>query len=354
MERSRRRITTAVVGAAVVALSGGVLLLRSRLPANMEWPADARAPSHTPVSAVQQHVSRERPAVRAGARAATRESAESSDLGPLPASLQGTDIDGWLGVDDDGHLVVTPGARWFFDYFLSATGEEPPAHIRTRLVAEIEKRLPPAGAQEAIDLLDRYLAYRERVRTLQESGAPEDLQQRLSQLHEIRQEILGDGNAAALFGEEEKTQLVDIQRRQVLSDQTLSPDERQRKLDELEQQLPASVREARAQALGPVRLMQDEQQLREAGAAPEEMRALREQQFGAEAADRLEALDRERAEWQQRVDDYRTARRAIEANSSLSAAARAHAVDTLLGERFTAQERLRVEADNRAQTTDNR
>lgn len=247
-------------------------------------------------------------------------------------------------MDDAGHLVVTPGARWFFDYFLSATGEESAARIRARIVAEIEKRLPPAGAREAIDLLDRYLAYRERVRTLQESGAPEDLQQRLNQLHEIRQQIFGDDNAAALFGEEENTQLVDIQRRQVLSDQTLSPDERQRKLDALEQQLPASVREARAQALGPVRLMQEEQQLREAGAAPEEIRALREQQFGAEAADRLEALDRERAEWQQRVDDYRTARQAIEANPSFSAAARAHAVDMLLGERFTPQERLRVEA----------
>ena len=123
-----------------------------------------------------------------------------------------------------------------------------------------------------------------------------------------------------------------------------SPDERQRKLDELEQQLPASEREARADALGPVRLMHDEQQLQEAGASPEEIRTLREQQFGAEAADRLEALDRERAEWQQRLDDYRRARRAIEDDGSLSAAARAHAVDTLMDERFTPQERLRVEA----------
>ena len=344
MEWSRRRLTTvALIGTAVVVLSGGAVLLRSNRTADIERPANARGPSHSAAVVPRQQLPRAQPAARAGARA-TRDAAAPTDLGPLPGSLQGTDIDGWLGVDDDGHLVVTPGARWFFDYFLSATGEESPAHIRARIVAEIDQRLPPAGAREAIDLLDRYLAYRERVRTLQESGAPEDLQQRLNQLHEIRQEIFGDGNAAALFGEEENTQLVDIQRRSVLSDQTLSPDERQRKLDELEQQLPASVREARAQALGPVRLMQDEQQLREAGASPEEMRALREQQFGAEAADRLEALDRERAEWQQRLDDYRTARRAIEDDVSLSAAARAHAVDTLLGERFTPQERLRVEA----------
>jgi len=63
---------------------------------------------------------------------------------------------------------------------------------------------------------------------------------------------------------------------------------------------------------------------------PKKIRALREQQFGAE--------------WQQRLDAYRSARRAIETNSSLSAAARAHAVETLLGERFTPQERLRVDA----------
>jgi len=343
MESSGRRLTAVALIGAAVALSG-TMLLWSRRAAETEPSAEPHRPSHSAAVVPRHPLPGAAPAAPAARAGATREPAVSGDLGPLPASLQGTDIDGWLGVDDDGQLVVTPGARWFFDYFLSATGEESSLHIRARIVAELETRLPPAGARQAIDLLDRYLTYRAHVRALQESGAPDDLLQRLVQLQEIRQQVFGATNAAALFGEEEKTQLVDIQRREVLSDQMLSPDERQRRLDELDEQLPAAVREARARALGPLQLMRDEQQLLDAGASPEEMRALREQQFDAAAADRLAALDGARAEWQQRVDDYHGARLAIEANSSLNAAARAHAADTLLRDRFTPQERLRVEA----------
>jgi lipase chaperone LimK len=263
---------------------------------------------------------------------------------PLPHSLEGTEVDGWLGVDDDGRLVVTPGARWFFDYFLSATGEEAPEQIRARIVSEIDKRLPPTAAREAVDLLDRYLAYRDRVRTLLASGAPDDVERRLAQLRDIRRQAFGAADAAALFGDEEAVQALDIERRRVLSDATLSPDERERRLGDIEQQLPPAARQARADSATLIQLNEDERQLRGAGASPEDLHALREQRFGGEAADRLDALDRERAAWQQRLDDYRSARRALEDSAALSTDARARAVETLLAERFSPEERLRVEA----------
>jgi lipase chaperone LimK len=266
------------------------------------------------------------------------------EVGPLPHSLEGTDVDGWLGSDDDGHLVVTPGARWFFDYFLSATGEESDDDIRARIIAEIEKRLPAPGAHEAVDLLDRYLGYRDRVRALQVSGAADDLPERLAQLHDIRRDIFGAANAEVLFGEEEQVQAVDAQRRQLLDDESISPDDRERRLQALDQQLPPDVRAARAGAMAVVHLAEDEQQLRGAGASDQEIHALREQRFGAEAADRLDALDRERAVWQQRLDDYRHDRQAIDGNTDLTAAARAQAIDSLRAERFTSEERVHVQA----------
>ena len=72
---------------------------------------------------------------------------------PLPRSLEGTEVDGGLAADPEGHLIVGPGVRALFDYFLSATGEEPAELIRARIIAEIEERLPPTAAREAIDLL---------------------------------------------------------------------------------------------------------------------------------------------------------------------------------------------------------
>jgi lipase chaperone LimK len=129
-----------------------------------------------------------------------------------------------------------------------------------------------------------------------------------------------------------------------LADQALSPDERERRLQALDQQLPPALRAARADAMVVVHLGEEEQQLRAAGASAEEIHALREQRFGAEAADRLDALDRERAGWQQRLDDYRRDRQAIDGNADLTAEARAQAIDALRAERFTPAERVRVEA----------
>lgn len=325
-------------GAALIVLTAGVIV--SRLWRSVE--AGPRSPTVAELPRVAPSQARRTGVERAGPLLPRQ--AAPGGARPLASSLQGTEIDGWLGVDDDGHLVVTPGARWFFDYFLSATGEESALQIRSRIVGEIERRLPAAGAQEAIALLDHYLAYRERVRGMQDSGPPRDLGQRLRQLHEIRLDVFGQANAAALFGEEEQVEAIDIQRREVLSDKTLPPEERQRRLDEMENQLPEGIRQARGESMAAVRLMQDEQKLRDAGGSAEDIRALREQHFGSEAADRLAALDAERAGWQQRLDDYRRARQSIEDDASLTADERARQIDALLAENFTEPERLRVRA----------
>jgi lipase chaperone LimK len=147
-----------------------------------------------------------------------------------------------------------------------------------------------------------------------------------------------------LFGDEEQVQAVDVQRRQVLSDQTLSTDDRERRLQALDQQLPPAVRAARADAMAVGHLRGDEQQLRAAGASAQEIHAWREHRFGTEAADRLAALDRERAAWEQRLDDYRRARQVIDGNAALTAEARTRAIDALRAARFTPAERVRIEA----------
>lgn len=263
--------------------------------------------------------------------------------GPLPQSLEDTAIDGWLGVDDGGQLVITPGARWFFEYFLSATGEESSAQVRARIIAALRERLPPAAMSDAIALLDRYLAYRERTRELVESGsAAEPLPTRLDQLHALRVELFGENDAAALFGEEETVQRLDLERKEVMADASLTPDERARQLADLDQRLPESVRASRAQSLEVLQATQEEAALREAGGSADEIHALRAQRFGAEAADRLAALDAERAEWDQRVAAYRAARAGIEADARLSPDQRAHAIDRLVADSFSPQERLRV------------
>jgi lipase chaperone LimK len=267
--------------------------------------------------------------------AAARDDAAAT-IGPRPHSLRGTHVDGGLAVDVAGRFMATPDARRLFDYFLATAGEEPPERIRARIVAAIEQRLSGDAARDATALLDRYLAYRERAR----HATTRD------ELLAARRDALG-ADADALFADVTPLEEMAVEVARTTSDPGLSPEERVARRAALEGTLPQSLQDTRAQVLAPLTLIQQEAALRAAGATPDAIRALREQMAGMEAADRLETLDRARADWDARVASYREARVAIESDPSLSADARARAVADLLATRFSGPERTRVAALDR-------
>ncbi|WP_438030117.1 lipase secretion chaperone [Sorangium sp. So ce233] len=263
-------------------------------------------------------------------------------MAPAPPSLRGADVDGAVIVDARGDLVVGPEILALFDHFLTATGEEPAAVIRARIVAAIRERAEGRAADQAIALLDRYLGYREAASA--ELVAPEaDPMARLAALREIRRAHFGEPAATQLFGDEEREGEAAIAQARILADATLSPDERDARIAEVEAALPEDIREAREAAVRPLAQQAEERALREAGASDEELHAHRVAAVGSEAADRLAALDRQRAAWQERVDAFAGARASIEATLA-DPEARREAEEALLAGAFTPEERLRVRA----------
>jgi lipase chaperone LimK len=326
---------------ALVVIAGVLLWARRRPPSAPDMAARARRPARAAGEP-------RRPLDRPPGIALPTAAAIDLTQWPLPRSLEGTEVPPGLAADENGHLRLGPGVLAVFDYFLSAAGEEPPAVIRARILAAIAERLPPAAARAALELLDRYLEYRERGRELwAAAGDADDLDRRLEVVRALRREVFGDDVADALFGEQEAEDFVAAAQREIARDESIPEEERRRRIEALEQQLPEPVREARAEALKPLRWMEEERQLRAAGGTAPEVRALRERYFGAEAADRLEALDRETAEWDRRIAEYRAARAAIESDPSLAPDVRASAIEALRAERFSDTERLRVDALDR-------
>jgi lipase chaperone LimK len=265
-------------------------------------------------------------------------------LPPLPASLAGTAAGGDLALDARGHFAPGPEALELFDYYFSASGEEPDAVILARIRAEIRRRLPAPAAAEAEALLDRYLAYRDGAAALfAEDLSFADPERRFQRIRELRREVFGPELAAALFGDEEQVVSVDLERRRVALERDLSPGERARHLAALEAELPAAEREARAEARAILELRTAEAELRAEGAGEDAIQAERERRFGPEAAARLAALDGRRAAWSERVASYRAARDALRA-AGLAPADEAAALARLRAERFQGPERLRIEA----------
>lgn len=285
------------------------------------------------------------PAVPGAAATASPAPSPGSPLPPLPGSLQDTEEDGAVLVDASGHLVPNADLRRFFNYYLSATGEEPASLIRERILAALRaKKLPAAAMDEAVQVLDDYLSYLEAARGLASKGsaATMDTAERLESLRKLRREHLG-GAADGLFGQEEAVDAVAVERLKLMKDASLTKEEREQRMAALEERLPPDVRASREEAVRPLRQQAVEQELLAAGATAEDLHQHRLSTVGPEATERLEALDAERARWKQRLADFR-AKRAALGQSEPDPALRQAAVQRLLFDSFTPEERLRVEA----------
>jgi lipase chaperone LimK len=271
-------------------------------------------------------------------------SASSAPPAALPGSLAGTEPDGAIRADDAGHLVIDLELRRLFDHFLIATGEEPLAAIRARIVAVLHARLPATAEAEATAILDRYLAYRDAARQL---SPPADPRAGLAQLHDLRARMFAPEVARAFFADEEAATYAALDRRDALLDPALSPAERERRIAEIDSRLPAAVREARAAASAPIDELNREQAMRAAGAGDDQIATARTAAFGPEAAARLAELDRSRAAWDARLARFRAARAALLADPGLDDAERGRRIAELLAQSFTPEERIRVEALDR-------
>ncbi|MCP3136246.1 lipase secretion chaperone [Pyxidicoccus xibeiensis] len=338
----------AIVLLVAVCMGGGA---RGWLAAWSEDPSGSRA---FPDTAALSREDLARPASgdarpRAGADTETGSSGDAAqprgDLPSRPTSLQDTEEDGALRVDASGHLVPSADVRLLFDYYLSASGEEPPEVLRARIVSALRAKLPPAAVEEAVRLLDDYLAYREATRTLQAppGSAPDDLGSRLEAVRRLRREHLGDTVADAFFGADELLDGVALERLRLERDTSLTPEERERRITALEERLPASMQVHREEALRPLRQQAEERELLATGATAEDLRHYRRATVGEEATARLEALDQRRSEWKRRLAAFRAKREALRL-AEPDLALREAAVQRLLIDSFTPEERPRVEA----------
>ncbi len=341
------RLLAWVVGAILAATSLALVVTRERPTAAGPGPATPRSlpspaatgPTRAPTASAgaDTGMASPEPSAEAGSPSEVGLASAASTAARLPESLGGTDVDGGLSVDDNGHFRPTAEARLFFDYFLTATGEEPDQQVSDRVVAAVRARLKEPAAGEAVALFERYLRYRERGAALDPAGrTPEELDERLAELRRLRTQTLGPEAAWAFFGGEEEEDQAALERRRAALPKPRS--------GSTDAGRPEGSGGAWDEATLALRLKNSERALTAAGGAAEDVRRLRESWVGPEAADRLAALEASRREWSRRFDSYLRARAALEADGSLAPEERAAAVKKLLEERFPPSERARVQA----------
>lgn len=278
---------------------------------------------------------------------ATDQAALPKSIEPLPASFDGTEVDGVFHLDAAGNLLISEDIRRIFDYFLAAVGEEPLRTSVERLQAYIARQLPEPARGQALALLEQYLDYKRQLvlleRDLPQLADLEALRQRELAVQALRGRIFDPETQQAFFAREQAYNQFSLQRLAIVQDSSLDDAGKAAAIDQLRNSLPAELQDSLVPQLQN-QLRQQTARLQAAGANPGQIRQLRQQLVGAEATERLEALDQQRHDWTQRIERYRAEKAAIAANQGMSASDKTAAIAQLAADNFDERERLRLPA----------
>lgn len=300
----------------------------------------------TPVAGAEAAVPAQPQTLAEAKAAASSETRYKTGLEQLPGSLRDTEVDGSLETDAAGNLKITVGIRQVFDYFLSASGEEPLSQIIARIRAYIRSKLPAGAAAQAEQILDSYLAYRDALGTLPQASASDlnALREQVEAVKAVRQRFLSAEVVAAFFGDEDAYDRYTLDRMAVMQNASLSPQEKAKRTAAMLEQLPPALKDNVKVVTQYQTLSSLTEDWQKRGGSPAELRSIREQVVGPEAANRLEALDQERGAWDGRMQAYLSQRDAVLRNPALAPADREGAVAELRKQQFSDTEQVRVGA----------
>ena len=255
----------------------------------------------------------------------------------LASSLEGTQIDCALTANAAGELILDGNIRNCFEYFITQMGEKSLNVIDQQVRKHLETILPTRAAQQATDLWQRYLKYREAEGTIQVTGKtsdPDHLQRVFNALRELRQQYFKPLEIDALFGDEMTYNQYTIDRVNIMENKALNANQKAEQLKQRFAQLPLDLQK-NIQDISKLQDLRDlTKQLKANNGTQAQLRQMREQLVGAAAAERLEQLDQNRASWQNRIDSYLNQRDTI-LNSKQADQDKQNAINALRQRQFS-------------------
>ena len=242
----------------------------------------------------------------------------TTGLENLPRSLQGTEVDGEIIIDENKQLVVTEGLRRLFDYFLSALGEEDEAVIYARVESYIRSHTPEPAASQAMKVFDQYIAYLKAIPAIEKRYGNLQLQatkngeldlnvvaQQRQDVAKLRQQHFDKTTITAFFGAEDEYDDYSIAMVKINQDKQMSDAQKEAAKQDYISRMPDNATKANiAQQANLNELITRTEQMQAKGATAEELYNMRRELVGAPAAARLAQVDQQDAHFAQRFKQY--------------------------------------------------
>jgi lipase chaperone LimK len=215
---------------------------------------------------------------------------------PYSKDSAGTEIAGLIRTDESGQLIVDTEFKAFMDYFLSSVGQVTPQEALQRLRLHFYQDLPEDAANQAMEILKNYLAFKENsfdalARPIDSERSEYDanyrynvLEQGLQSLYDLRRDHLGGEIAQALFVEDEAYAQYTLTRMKADLDESLSIQEREQLKELAKAELPAEMYEIINRQEQQAKAMQAYTNLLADDASTEDVRAFAFENFDSEQA----------------------------------------------------------------------
>ena len=221
---------------------------------------------------------------------------------PSLRGFQGSKINGSVQENENGEIAITVDLRRLFDYFFTMRKRYSQEEIFNQFKAFIESRLSEEAQIESLALFQNYWDYQNSLESYMDDldrGDQDSLLDALEYRRNLRRELLGSEVADVFFSVEERYEDFQLALSEISQASHLNPQEKAEQIDELERSLPDEEYKKRIETFQFSRLKSNIQ-----GLSTEESRDRIANRFGEEAAERFQAVQEKREEWEHRVEHY--------------------------------------------------
>lgn len=270
-----------------------------------------------------------------------------TDLSQLK-TFRATGTDGVLATDESNKLIVDRQLRFWIDFHLAALGEIPLAQIKQFMMSEIAD-LPQPGRDQAIQILNHYLSYKAHLAEHDASAGSfaadlEGMQARFEWQKRLRREWLQPETVEAFWHMDESIDGL-VLNKLMIRNSDLDEQQKQQAIEQLEQQMPEEWLSFRQQAVRASELESQVAEMRSSSEFDEEdIREHRLASVGEEATLRLENLDRQQQQWQQRIIALIAEEQRINNIEGIDSSEKASLIEDYQKQSFSEAERLRLDA----------
>lgn len=279
----------------------------------------------------------------------------TTGLEHLPRSLQGTDVDGEIIIDDNRQLIVTEGLRRLFDYFLSALGEEDEAVISARVERYIRHHTPEPAASQAVVLFDQYTAYLKAMPEIEKRYSMLQLQatksgeldlnavaQQKQEVATLRQQYFDKPTITAFFMSEDEYDDYSMAMVRIHQNPQMSEAQKYAAVQDYISRLPDNTIKTNIEQQANLNaLITRTDMMKTQGASPEALYNMRRELVGAPAAARLAQMDQEDASFDKRFTQYQSQKQRLLSQNTDHTRAQKQ-IDELEQQLFSDTERKRL------------